>query len=263
IYGAEETDHSHCPRGGLVLWRNHNNNRLFSPKTIQSLSNYYTAYFGPVVADDCTDIIELGQVFAAALWSDRRQWDVLNLRPLDQQSPMFASLVTAFRQAGIISQTYFCFGNWYLDVAGRSYAEYFKSLPNVLRKNVPYMWRKLQKTAHVRIEIYTGEDGLEQALDDYETVYNTSWRERESHPAFVRGLARMAMEQGWLRLGLLYVDNKPAAAQLWIVHKNVASIYKICYAEQFAKLSVGSILTAHLMEYVIDIDKVKEVDYLS
>ena len=49
----------------------------------------------------------------------------------------------------------------------------------------------------------------------------------------------------------------------WIVHGGVASIYKICYAEKFAKLSVGSVLTARLLEHVLDVDRVTEVDYLS
>jgi CelD/BcsL family acetyltransferase involved in cellulose biosynthesis len=68
---------------------------------------------------------------------------------------------------------------------------------------------------------------------------------------------------GWLRLGVAYIDNEPAAAQLWIVNHGTASIYKIAYDQKFKELSVGSYLTMHLMEHAIDVDKVREIDYLS
>jgi CelD/BcsL family acetyltransferase involved in cellulose biosynthesis len=64
-------------------------------------------------------------------------------------------------------------------------------------------------------------------------------------------------------MGTCYIDDEPAAAQLWIVTGKVAAIYKICYAEKFEKSSVGSVLTARMMEHALDVDKVKEVDYLS
>ena len=163
----------------------------------------------------------------------------------------------------MVVQTYFCFGNWYLDVAGRSYLEYLESLSSVLRKNIPYNIRRLEKSGRARIEIIVRDSALESALDDYEKVYNSSWKIPEPFPLFIRGLARVAVRNGLLRLGLIYVDGEPAAAQIWIVNSGVASIYKIAYDERYAKLSIGTVLTAKLMEHVIDIDHVKIVDYLS
>ncbi|MBZ5496001.1 MAG: GNAT family N-acetyltransferase [Acidobacteriia bacterium] len=48
---------------------------------------------------------------------------------------------------------------------------------------------------------------------------------------------------GWLRPGLLHVDDKPDAAQLWLVQDRVASIHRVSYDERFAKLSVETVLT--------------------
>jgi CelD/BcsL family acetyltransferase involved in cellulose biosynthesis len=76
-------------------------------------------------------------------------------------------------------------------------------------------------------------------------------------------LIRTCAQQGWLRLGICRVDGEPAAAQLWIVANGIASIYKLAYDEKFASLSIGSILTARLMRHAIDIDKVREIDYLT
>src|SRR5262249_30489346 len=77
------------------------------------------------------------------------------------------------------------------------------------------------------------------------------------------GLIRLCAERGILRLGLLYVDGEPAASQLWIVHNGRALIYKLAYDERFADLSVGTILTAFLMEHALDVAKVEEIDYLT
>ena len=177
-------------------------------------------------------------------------------------APLFELLTESLRNAGMIVQTYFCFGNWYLELAGRSYSRYLESLSSVLRKNIPYNIRRFERSGG-RVELIKGEDGLEQGLGDYDKVYQASWKIPEACPLFIQGLARLAASNGWLRLGLAYVENQPAAAQIWLVHQGVASIYKIAYDERYAKLSVGTVLTAKLIEHVIDVDKVGVVDYLS
>jgi len=73
----------------------------------------------------------------------------------------------------------------------------------------------------------------------------------------------MAAEQSWLRLGIAYIDKQAVAAQIWFVYNGTASIYKLAYDEAFGKYSIGSILTAHVMQHVIDVDRVVEVDYLT
>jgi CelD/BcsL family acetyltransferase involved in cellulose biosynthesis len=73
----------------------------------------------------------------------------------------------------------------------------------------------------------------------------------------------LAAAQGWLRLGLLTLDDQPLAAQIWIVKDGKASIFKLAYDGEYAKFSPGSILTKALLRHVIDIDRVTEVDYLA
>jgi len=70
-------------------------------------------------------------------------------------------------------------------------------------------------------------------------------------------------ERGWLRLGLVWLGSVPIAAQIWIIKDGVASIFKLAYKEEHARLSAGSILTATLMRHALDVDRVKVVDYLT
>ena len=70
-------------------------------------------------------------------------------------------------------------------------------------------------------------------------------------------------QQGWTRLAILYVEEQPIAAQIWFVHQGKASIFRLSYAREWRPYSPGTILTAYLMEYVIDTDKVTEIDFLT
>jgi CelD/BcsL family acetyltransferase involved in cellulose biosynthesis len=68
---------------------------------------------------------------------------------------------------------------------------------------------------------------------------------------------------GWSRLAVLYVKGQPVAVQLWFVLRGKASIFRLAYNEAWKQYSPGSILTSSLMEYVIDTDKVEEIDFLT
>jgi CelD/BcsL family acetyltransferase involved in cellulose biosynthesis len=109
----------------------------------------------------------------------------------------------------------------------------------------------------------TGGDGLESAVRAYEKIYNSSWKTPEPFPKFMPGLLRAFAKEGWLRLGVAYVDEEPAAAQVWFLANGVASIYKIAYDQKFKDLSVGSFLTMHMIRAAIDAEKVQEIDYLT
>ena len=165
--------------------------------------------------------------------------------------------------AGLIPQTYFCFGNHYLQVNQRSFADYFQSLPSKLKNTISRKQKQFEKTAENRIVVYRDTGALDKGLDDYERIYRASWKIEEPHPQFIRGMCRTFAHLGWLRLGIAYLGEQPIAAQIWIVHGGIANIYKLAYDENFAKLSAGSILTKFLMQAVIDDEKVKEVDYLT
>lgn len=263
IIGVETLEPSSLPVGALVLKASKCSKRFLRQLTVDSLTNYYSSYFAPILGRHRDDSNEIVAMLARELRYGRTRWDVLNLRPLDLSSANVERFHVALADLELEIQAYFCFGNWYLNVSSRSYAEYFKDLPSVIRKNVPYYRRRLEKIARFKIAVYKSTEDLKPAISDYETIYNSSWREPEGYPNFVRGLISTAAEQKWLRLGVCYVDDEPAAAQLWIVHGRIASIYKICYAEKFAKYSIGSVLTAHMLEQVLDVDKVVEVDYLT
>ncbi|WP_158592358.1 GNAT family N-acetyltransferase [Noviherbaspirillum sedimenti] len=263
IYAIESAAGDGAVRLALPLTHRKTAAGVAGARELAGCANFYSSLFGPAlaggVAPSPQDFFRLAQAIA----SEAPAWDVVNLQPMALQAPSFGMCVAAFRQAGMAVQTYFCFGNWYLEVAGRSYREYAESLPSRLKNTLARKSRQLAAAHDVRIAILADTADAEQGIAAFERVYRSSWKSAEAYPEFIPGLIRMCAQQGWLRLGVAYVDGGPAAAQLWIVSHGVASIYKLAYDARFAPLSIGSILTAHLMQHVIDVDRVREVDYLT
>ncbi|WP_137938907.1 GNAT family N-acetyltransferase [Chitinivorax sp. B] len=230
-----------------------------SPRILIGAQNYYSCLFGPVYTGQPTD-----NLFDALLAPAKQERvDMLDLHPLDRESASYGALQGALRRGGWWVDEYFCFGNWYLHVEGRSYTQYYDSLPSKLKNTLKRKKKALDQAGNTRFEIIQSGPDVERAIADYIRIYNASWKVPEPYQDFMPGLFRTCAEHGWLRAGFAYVDGEPAAAQIWIVHDRQALIYKLAYDERFGKLSVGSILTAMLMEYVIDQDHVEIVDYLT
>jgi hypothetical protein len=236
---------------------------LWRGRGLTSLSNYYSSLWGPILADSGHDPGASLVRLVTTVCADRSRWDFVRLSPLSTEPPVFLRLLDAFRECGMVVQPYFCFGNWYLEVAGRTSEQYLGGLPSVLKNTISRKSKKLQASGQTRIQIVTGGSDLDRAIVDYERIYAASWKVPEPYPAFVSGLIRTCAQMGWLRLGLLYLAEQPVAAQLWIVTGNTASIYKLAYDEKYASLSPGTVLTTHLIRYVIDVDRVEVVDYLT
>ena len=104
---------------------------------------------------------------------------------------------------------------------------------------------------------------LHAALAAYQAVYAQSWKPPELCVEFIPALVKLSAERGWLRLGVLWLNGEPLAAQLWLTCRGKANIYKLAYVKGKEKLSAGSVLTQALMQHAMDVDRVTEVDYLS
>lgn len=234
-------------------------NRFLRPRSFAGLTNFYSMDFAPLVGEAVAKPGMVLRDLFAAMGAD--SYDVMHLGPLDPDAPMYAELGASLRQAGFLVAPSFQFANWYEPIGPKSFEDYMQTRPSILRNTLRRRAKQLAKTAKARFEVVTGGAALEGAIRDYETIYAASWKEPESYPAFISGLIRASARTDCLRLGLLYVDDVPAAAQIWIVSGKRATIYKLAYDPRFKSLSVGSLLTEHLMKRVIDGDRVEEVDY--
>jgi CelD/BcsL family acetyltransferase involved in cellulose biosynthesis len=233
---------------------------LFTLASLESLSNYYTAHFAPVV-DPRADLAVVSARLVGAIQSLRSDWSRIDLTPLAEDHPLVATC-DAMKSRGCRVQRYFRFGNWYLEVAGRSFAEYFAGMPGRMRSTLTRKAKKLDARGDVRVEIVTTAGEVDRVMDDYERIYSLSWKQAEPHTDFIRAICRRFAEAGWLRLGAVYIGDRPAAAQIWYCYRGTASIFKLAYDPEFSDVSAGSVLTLRLMQHAFEQDRVSVVDYL-
>ncbi|MBI1181733.1 MAG: GNAT family N-acetyltransferase [Alphaproteobacteria bacterium] len=66
---------------------------------------------------------------------------------------------------------------------------------------------------------------------------------------------------GGLRLGCLFIEGDPAAAQFWIVHGGRATIYKLAHDPRYDDLSIGSALTLRMFREILDVDRPSRIDF--
>jgi ribosomal protein S18 acetylase RimI-like enzyme len=179
-------------------------------------------------------------------------------------APLLTVLMPALREQGYLCDTFHVSNNWYLPCEGTRWADYLAARPSRLRNTLRRCQERLKHESGYRLEIVHGDNTqLESALAAYARVYAQSWKEPEPFPEFIPQLCHMAATHGWLRMGVLHVGGEPAAAQIWFVKDGTASIYKLAYDSRFARLGVGTVLTAALTEHVLDVDRVHEIDFLT
>lgn len=179
------------------------------------------------------------------------------LHGLPEEDSGTSRLETAFRGSGWLVFREICDLNRVLEVAGRSYAQYLASRPGALRTTL----RRKSGKVDVRIETVFQPDTWPDTWDAYEAIYRQSWKPAEGSPEFLREFAEAEALAGRLRMGLALVDGEPVAAQFWTVEHDTAFIHKLAHLESAKSVSPGTILTAAMMQRVIDHDGVAMVDF--
>jgi hypothetical protein len=204
------------------------------------------------------------QVFAclARAFSEIRINGML-LEPVAGDDSTLHRLQACLEAEGYHCEHIFRHYNWIERLHGQSYAQYMAARPAQLRNTIARKKRKLEREHGYEIRLWTGAEVL-HAMPDYYVVYDASWKQNEIRNAgfqdcFIEAFSRA----GWSRLAILYIKKQPVAAQLWFVHQDKASIFRLAYDKAWRLYSTGSILTSYMMEYVIDTDRVTEIDFLT
>ena len=224
-----------------------------------SLRHGFTPIFSLLLAKD--DQARVITCFVEAL-SQLQVYGLL-LEPVADDDSALNGLQKQLAAAGYQCEFRFRHYNWICRVSGQSYAEYMAARPAHLRNTIVRKKRKLEREHSYEIRLFTGDEVL-RGMSDYYVVYHASWKQNEiKNAAFQDCFIEKFTRAGWSRLAILYVKGQPIAAQLWFVHNDKASIFRLAYDKAWRQYSPGSILTSYMMEYVIDTDRVNEIDFLT
>lgn len=186
---------------------------------------------------------------------------VLRFDSLDRDAPEFAALAAALRGRGLLVQRFFNFQNYFEDVRGLTIERYLARRSRQTRYHIGRHVRRLARSGRGRIEVVQAGPELKPALIDYALVDLQSWKDQEAYPDVIPTLAQAAAGSGALRLGLLYIDDEPAAAQVWIVSAGRATLLRMHHVREYAHLSPGTVLTFEMLRRILAVDAIREVDF--
>lgn len=233
-------------------------------RSLTFLANYYTPVAKPIWAvSDARKRVRVARSFLHHLLETDRDWDLLNLTPLPEETPDFDVLDRALEEENLAHTSYVASVNWFQPTEQVTSTEYTARLPSRVRNTIRRRSQRAERKGTVDVRVFRGVEEVQSGMDDYYVVYARSWKRPEPYPTFHRRLAEKLAARSEVLLGVLYFEERPVAAQIWVVHERVASILKLCYDEAFREYSFGTLLTHRLMAFVIDEVKVTTVDYLS
>lgn len=145
--------------------------------------------------------------------------------------------------------------SWRICTEGMNFEDYWATRPSRLRNTAARRARK----AKLDIRIFDRFD--EQAMRDYEAVYEASWKPKEKAALLMRRLAEQEGDAGTLRLGIAYHHGRAVAGQLWLVESGTATIHKLAYREDARELSAGTVLSVEMFRRALDVDRVAMIDF--
>jgi CelD/BcsL family acetyltransferase involved in cellulose biosynthesis len=188
-------------------------------------------------------------------------WDLFIAEDLPPEVPGTAELPEELQEAGhrVGFREPTC--NWIFHEAGITAPEYFRRLKSNLRNDTRRMPKKLAALGMLHYRMI-GRDLAASDIEAYLTVYGRSWKEPEMDPTFHPRLMRAAATLGTLRLGLLFLDERPIAAQLWLLARQRGYVVKTAYDEQFRAYSPGTLLTWWMIERLMSYEQTTFIDYL-
>jgi predicted ATP-grasp superfamily ATP-dependent carboligase len=243
----------------LPMWRNESRFHGVKVRKLTGLSNYYSPVFDVIVDASLTSREIAYGYFLRYLWKEIRGWDLIDIFPVSREAKDDLLKINGVKSSKF---DYFLTKNFYHDRCG-DFDRYLSQRPSRVLNTIKRKLKKLDAMGVWDFIIYTDIEIIESKLKDYHRVYENSWKNDEPYPEFINGFARMCAKKDNLRLGILEVDGKAIAVQLWVVANRTAYIYKLAYDRAYKDLSPGTLLTMKMIERVIKIDNVEKIDFLT
>ena len=190
-----------------------------------------------------------------------RQWDVMRLDSLVENSPTLTHLPDLARQQGYsveIEKEDTASG---IELPS-TWDEYLAILSKKDRHELRRKFRRLEAVPDWKWYAVTGEEEVMSRLDDFVRLMRQSSQEKdeymtEEHLRFFHAMARRMAQMGLLRLYFLELEDKPVATSLCFDYASSRLLYNSGYDLEYGYYSVGLLLNALCLREAIE----KEIDY--
>ncbi|GMQ88574.1 MAG: hypothetical protein BMS9Abin09_0002 [Gammaproteobacteria bacterium] len=228
--------------------------------SIASLTNWYSGHYDLLLSPTLTDTDAVVQVLINDLRKRLGQGAVIELNYLEKSSATVAPLLRALRSAGLITLPYHHTLVRYEDLSHTDFEGYLRQRSSNLRKEFGRYQRRLEKNFQLEQVMYSDDTRLDKVLADYQQVYAKCWKRPERYPQFIPELFRRGLAERRLRVGMLYLDGQPVAAELYILFNGQAISYKGAYDPDYRKQSPATVLQMFAFKHLIEVDGVSEIN---
>jgi CelD/BcsL family acetyltransferase involved in cellulose biosynthesis len=225
------------------------------------------------VGSDYLDLIvrrgreaEVLGVFADYLAND----DVaLEMAQLDAKAAVGRTLASELARRGwniSATTTHVC---PFIDLAGHTWSSYLATLGSAHRQNFQRRLRNATNRLDLRFEQARSEEERRTALACLVSLHQRRWQGRGGSDglhtpallAFHEEVSQLALERGWLRLFVLWLEGRPAAALYGFRYGRAFYFYQSGFDPTYAKSSVGLIAMGLAIQHALD-DGAAEYDLL-
>ncbi len=234
---------------------------------IRRLGFFYNAHVprgGFIVARRANDAY-------AAIWehiSRYRDWDVVQLCQLPEDSPSLGAIEQFAREDGCFTGTWISGASPYIQIDG-SWQQYHASLATKHRGNLRNRFKRLREIGPVELEKVREREEVDAALADGVRLEAAAWK-RDAGTAIVCDprvsrfyslLARRAADKGWLRLHFLRAGETRIAFDFSLEYRGRLYLLKLGYDPEFAIYSSSNLLLSMVLEDAFG-RGVKKYDFL-
>ncbi|MEM7466639.1 MAG: GNAT family N-acetyltransferase, partial [Pseudomonadota bacterium] len=216
-------------------------------KKLHSMANFYTTVFEPLL-NETLDQSAAADALAFYLLNEFNSVPLCEIEPLREAAFLELLVANYTRLSGREVRRYEKHVNRFEVVADDTYESYLARRPGQLRSTLKRKRKQLERLTDGRVDIYESYEDVAREYPNFRTVYEHSWKGEERFPDFIGAVVADLARVGKSKLGILYIDGQPAAAQIWMRLAQTWGVFKLAYQPQYAQYSVGTLLTAAMIE---------------
>lgn len=157
----------------------------------------------------------------------------------------------------------------YIDISNSSWDGYVARLGSSHRRNLRKRIRNLYEAFSVQVEMAENEQERVRLFSQFLELHNRRWDDKGGSDAlngkqlieFHDEFSRIALASGWLRLRVMYLDNRPVSAIYGFRYGDVFYYYQAGHHPDFANHSVGLVSLGLSIQESIS-EGVREYDLL-
>jgi len=238
--------------------------RLFPVHEFLGSGNVGSDYLDFIVRRGCEP--EAQQALASYLAGKRRMLDWTQLK---RGSSFAGEVASTLREKGwrvAEAKTNTC---PFIFLTGESWESYLATLGAEHRYNFNRKWKRINREYVVEFEQVRTEEQCRESIGLVMMLHNLRWRDRGGSDAFhTRSLVRfhqefsqVALARGWLRLYVLRLNGKPAAALYGFLYDRTFYFYQSGFDATYDKNSVGLVTMGLAIQRAIE-EGAQEFDLL-